>query len=155
MNIGLIGCGAMGQGIARNLLKAGHSVFIHDDMSKSRELLEGEGAEFVDMKTVATNVEHLFLSLPSTQILEDSLLGEDGALQHLQKDSMVFDLGTTDVETTRMIHEKAEDAGVYYLDCPVSGGPAGAENGTLTILAGGNGDIFPEARAILEDVGEK
>src|SRR5699024_7343045 len=143
MNIGLIGCGAMGQGIARNLLKAGHKVFIHDDMSKSRELLESEGAEFVEIKTVATSVRHLFLSLPSTQILEDALLGEGGALQHMQKNSMIFDLGTTDVETTRMIHEKAEAAGVYYLDCPVSGGPAGADAGTLTILAGGSKDIFP------------
>ena len=62
MNIGLIGCGAMGQGIARNLLKAGHNVLIHDDMSKSRELLEGEGAEFVEIKTISANVDHLFLS---------------------------------------------------------------------------------------------
>lgn len=155
MNIGLIGCGAMGQGIARNLLKAGHKVFIHDDMSKSRELLESEGAEFVEIKTVATNVAHLFLSLPSTQILEDALLGAGGALQHLPKDSIVFDLGTTDVETTRMIHEKAEAEGVYYLDCPVSGGPAGADAGTLTILVGGDGNVFPKAKTILEDVGEK
>ncbi|HIV82174.1 MAG TPA: NAD(P)-dependent oxidoreductase [Candidatus Salinicoccus merdavium] len=154
MNIGLIGCGAMGQGIARNLLKAGHNVLIHDDMSKSRELLEGEGAEFVEIKTISANVDHLFLSLPSTQILENALLGDD-VLSSLPKGAMIFDLGTTDVETTRMIHEKAEETGVYYLDCPVSGGPAGAESGTLTILVGGSDDIFPEARAILENVGEK
>lgn len=154
MNIGLIGCGAMGQGIARNLLKAGHNVLIHDDMSKSRELLEGEGAEFVEIKTISANVDHLFLSLPSTQILENALLGDD-VLSSLPKGAMIFDLGTTDVETTRMIHEKAEETGVYYLDCPVSGGPAGAESGTLTILVGGSDDIFPEARAILENVGEQ
>ena len=155
MNIGLIGCGAMGQGIARNLLKAGHNVLIHDAMSKSRELLEGEGAEFVEIKTISANVDHLFLSLPSTQILENALLGSEGVLQNLPKDAMIFDLGTTDVETTRMIHEKAEGAGVYYLDCPVSGGPAGAESGTLTILVGGDEEIFPDARSILENVGEK
>ena len=155
MNIGLIGCGAMGQGIARNLLKAGHKVFIHDDMSKSRELLESEGAEFTEIKTVAANVSHLFLSLPSTQILEDTILGDEGVLPNLPKGSMIFDLGTTDVEATRMIYEKAQDAGVYYLDCPVSGGPAGAESGTLTILVGGSAEIFPEARIILENVGEK
>lgn len=155
MNIGLIGCGAMGQGIARNLLKAGHNVLIHDDMSKSRELLEGEGAEFVEIKTISANVDHLFLSLPSTQILENALLGSEGVLQNLPKGTMIFDLGTTDVETTRMIHKKAEDAGVYYLDCPVSGGPAGAEIGTLTILVGGNEEIFLDARSILEIVGEK
>src|SRR5699024_11026368 len=154
MNIGLIGCGAMGQGIARNLLKAGHNVLIHDDMSKSRELLEGEGAEFVEIKTISANVDHLFLSLPSTQILENALLGDD-VLSSLPKGAMIFDLGTTDVETTRMIHEKAEETGVYYLDCPVSGGPAGAESGTLTILVGGSDAIFPEARAILENVGEQ
>ena len=155
MNIGLIGCGAMGQGIARNLLKAGHNVFVHDDMSKSRELLESEGAEFVDIKTITTNVQHIFLSLPSTQILENTLLGDEGVLKNLPKDSMIFDLGTTDVERTQMIHEKAETEGIYYLDCPVSGGPAGANDGTLTILVGGSGDIFPDARAILENVGEK
>ena len=154
MNIGLIGCGAMGQGIARNLLKAGHNVLIHDAMSKSRELLEGEGAEFVEIKTISANVDHLFLSLPSTQILENALLGDD-VLSSLPKGAMIFDLGTTDVETTRMIHEKAEETGVYYLDCPVSGGPAGAESGTLTILVGGSDAIFPEARAILENVGEQ
>jgi len=154
MNIGLIGCGAMGQGIARNLLKAGHNVLIHDDMSKSRELLEGEGAKFVEIKTISANVDHLFLSLPSTQILENALLGDD-VLSSLPKGAMIFDLGTTDVETTRMIHEKAEETGVYYLDCPVSGGPAGAESGTLTILVGGSDAIFPEARAILENVGEQ
>src|SRR5699024_1085435 len=124
-------------------------------MSKSRELLESECAEVVEINTVATNVALLFLSLPSTQILEDALLGAGGVLQNLPKHSMVFDLGTTDVETTRMIHEKAKAEGVYYLDCPVSGGPAGADAGTLTILVGGDGDVFPEAREILEDVGEK
>src|SRR5699024_12074441 len=54
-----------------------------------------------------------------------------------------------------MIYKKAEAVGINYLDCPVSGGPTGAEAGTLTILVGGNQEIFPQAESILKNVGEK
>ena len=155
MNIGMIGCGAMGQGMVRNLLHAGHDVYIHDDMSKSRELLKSEGAEFVDIRTLTENVEHVLLSLPTTHILKDMLLGEFTLLGNLPKGSMIFDLGTTDVHTTKMIHKEAQTAGIHYFDCPVSGGPAGADDGTLTILVGGNEDQFPLAKSILQNIGEK
>jgi 3-hydroxyisobutyrate dehydrogenase-like beta-hydroxyacid dehydrogenase len=155
MNIGLIGCGAMGHGIARNLLKADYKVFVHDDMSKVRGSLEAEGAEFVDIKTLSEQVEHLFLSLPSTEILQNAMLGEDGVIENLAEGGMVFDMGTTDVAVTQHIHKEAEAAGIHYLDCPVSGGPAGAAAGTLTIVTGGDKNIFERAKYLLKAVGEK
>lgn len=154
MKIGLIGCGAMGQGMARNILKAGHDILVHDDMSDARSALENEGAVFTDLKTLANSVQHVLISLPSTEIMKDILLGEDGILNDLTEGSLVFDLGTTDVEVTRMFHEEAEEKGIHYLDCPVSGGPAGAAAGTLTILAGGEHEAFIEAKPLLEILGE-
>ncbi len=154
MNIGLIGCGAMGQGIAKNLLKADHELWIHDDFSKAREALETEGAKFTDIKTLSQSTDYVFLSLPTTDILSDVMTGTDGVMAHLKKGSMVFDMGTTDVAATQQIHAEAAEAGIHYLDCPVSGGPAGAAAGTLTIVAGGDADAFEKALPVLHAVGE-
>lgn len=155
MDIGLIGCGAMGKGIASNLLKAGHNVYIHDNMSKWKDSLVEKGAKFVDIKTITSKVQYLLLSLPSNQILLDILLGDGAVLNNLSKDSMVFDFSTTDVQTTQMIHSKAKEIGVNYLDCPVSGGPNGSDAGTLTILVGGDKSLFERAELIFKIVGDK
>src|SRR5690625_365563 len=101
MKIGLIGCGAMGQGMARNIMYVVHDILIHAHMSDARCALDNEGAVFTDLETLADSVQHVLISLPSTEIMKDILLGEDGILQILASGSLVFDLGTTDVEVTR------------------------------------------------------
>ena len=155
MNIGLVGCGAMGSGMAQNILKSGHSVYVHDDMSKWRKQLEKQGVKFVDLNTLVQEARYILLSLPSPQILEDLMLGDDGMIAHLPAESFIFDLGTTDVQTTQMIHTRAAEKGIHYLDCPVSGGPAGAAAGTLTIVAGGDTSGFQRAKFVLDIVGQK
>ncbi|WP_059104336.1 NAD(P)-dependent oxidoreductase [Shouchella shacheensis] len=155
-HIGMIGCGVMGKELARNLLQAGYSVYVCDEQSLYREELEREGVTFLpNVATLAEKVERLLLSLPSPKILQDVLLGENGVLAHIKQGSAIFDMGTTDVQTTRLVHKQASAKGVRYLDCPVSGGPAGASTGTLTIMVGGNEADFIVEKPTLQVIGEK
>ncbi len=152
----MIGCGVMGKELARNLLQAGYSVYVCDEQSLYREELEREGVTFLpNVATLAEKVERLLLSLPSPKILQDVLLGENGVLAHIKQGSAIFDMGTTDVQTTRLVHKQASAKGVRYLDCPVSGGPAGASTGTLTIMVGGNEADFIVEKPTLQVIGEK
>lgn len=155
MNVGIIGCGAMGKGMARNLLKAGYSVYVCDEQSIYRQELELAGAVFMqNAKLFAEKVDHLLLSLPSPTILQEVLFGDSGVLNQVRSGSAIFDMGTTDVKTTRRIHALSAAKGIRYLDCPVSGGPAGADAGTLTIMVGGNEVDFLTEKPILHVIGE-
>ncbi|TSB47705.1 NAD(P)-dependent oxidoreductase [Alkalicoccobacillus porphyridii] len=152
--IGLIGCGLMGAGMAGSLLREHYTVYAYDPYSIYKEHLEEAGATFVEsVSELAREADAVLLSLPNAQVLKDVLLGESGLLKQLQPGSFVFDMGTTDIQTTRLLHQEAAEHNIGYLDCPVSGGPAGAKNGTLTIMVGGNEDDLAKGKDVLEVIG--
>ncbi|MFS0788771.1 NAD(P)-dependent oxidoreductase [Shouchella sp. 1P09AA] len=152
--IGLIGCGVMGAGIARNLLSNSYRVFIRDPECRNQKALEALGAQFVpDFGECTENMEAIFLSLPTPSILGNVLSGENGLFASLNPGTLVFDVGTTDTETTKRLQKEAQTYGVHFLDCPVSGGPAGADAGTLTIMVGGEKEAYLAALPYLEVVG--
>lgn len=152
--VGVIGCGLMGQGMIQNLLQQQYDVMIYDVNDAATTLLVEKGATSAkDVTTLAQAVDVLLLSLPSPKIIQDVLLKE--AFPAMHQGSFVLDMSTNDVEMTRDLAQKAQNSGITFFDCPLSGGPAGANAGTLTIMVGGDETQFPIVLPILEAIGKQ
>jgi 3-hydroxyisobutyrate dehydrogenase len=154
--VGVIGCGLMGKGMAKNLLKAGHEVSVYDTNPSVLKEMENMGAQPVEgIASLAADRTFLLTSLPSSEILEQVLLGASGAIQVMKKGTFILDMGTTDVMLTRSLHQQAGKKGISFFDCPVSGGPQGAEQGKLTIMVGGEHSNLNFVSPILEALGSE
>ncbi|WP_163970965.1 NAD(P)-dependent oxidoreductase [Oceanobacillus halotolerans] len=153
--VGVIGCGLMGQGIVKNLLKNNFIVYINDINEDAIEKLVNEGAKATEsIEEIASKVECLILSLPSPQLIKQIMLDEqNGAISFMQPGSYILDMSTNDVGATREIHDKAQSKNIEFFDCPLSGGPSGADSGTLTIMVGGNKEAFTSIMSVLNAVG--
>ncbi|WP_325166658.1 NAD(P)-dependent oxidoreductase [Viridibacillus soli] len=154
--MGVIGCGAMGKGIVKNFVKAGYEVFVFDPNPQVIPWIKEIGAVFSGtLKDIAEAVDIMVSSLPTTDIVRQSYIGENGVFNSLKKGSIIIDMSTTDAETAIDLAKVAEELGLLFYDCPVSGGPAGADSGTLTIMVGGNIQEYEKVLPILEVVGEE
>lgn len=154
-NIGVVGCGLMGFGIAKNLLKHRYHVTVFDINKQAVKKLEKEGAQSAEnVGILAEKVDVLILSLPSPLLINKLMRDPtEGAFPVMKKGAVILDMSTNDVDLTRKLHQEAQLYGLEYLDCPLSGGPEGANNGTLTIMVGGNEDSFTNILPILQTVG--
>ena len=154
--IGFIGLGLMGKPMARNLANAGADLIVHNRSSASVDELVSEGmAAGGSPSGTAQGADIIIMMLPDTPTVEKILLGENGVLVGLKPGSLVIDMGTTKVPVTRAFAKAVEDKGCDYLDAPVSGGTIGAENATLTIMAGGTDAAFKRAHPILNVLGSR
>lgn len=150
-----MGIGAMGRGMVKSLLGAGYTVKAYDVATEAVEkALELGAAAVSSPKGAAADADIVITSLPSPEVVEEVILGPEGVLVALGKDSLIIDMSTTDPGTTRRIARKVAKKGVAFLDAPVSGGPPAADKGTLTIMVGGNKTAFNAAKDILEAMGE-
>lgn len=153
--VGVLGSGAMGKGMIKNLIKAGKEVYVYDPFPKAQEAAKSLGAVILHSpKEVAEKVDLVLVSLPTSEAVEDAVMGENGALAGSKKGTVICDMSTADVGLEREIYKLCKAEGVGYLDCPVSGGPTGADNGTMSIMAGGDKDIFDKANEIFELIGK-
>ena len=154
--VGVIGTGRMGSAFASNLLMAGHRVQVYDIDPKATENLVARGAVLsASSAEMAAQAEFVLTSLPSNEIVEQTIIGPQGLLPKLNRDSIVIDLSTTLPRTTQTIAEALARKGVEFLDAPVSGHAVGAKNATLTIMVGGKKEAFLRARGpILEKLGK-
>ena len=153
---GFIGLGLMGKPMARNLAKASADLIVHNRSSASVDELVSEGmAAGGSPSGTAQGADIIIMMLPDTPTVEKILLGENGVLVGLKPGSLVIDMGTTKVPVTRAFAKAVEDKGCDYLDAPVSGGTIGAENATLTIMAGGTDAAFKRAHPILNVLGSR
>jgi len=153
---GFIGLGLMGKPMARNLANAGADLIVHNRSSASIDELVSEGmAAGGSPSGTAQGADIIIMMLPDTPTVEKILLGENGVLVGLKPGSLVIDMGTTKVPVTRAFAKAVEDKGCDYLDAPVSGGTIGAENATLTIMAGGTDAAFKRAHPILNVLGSR
>ncbi|MFC7688119.1 NAD(P)-dependent oxidoreductase [Ureibacillus sp. GCM10028918] len=155
-SVGVIGCGLMGSGIAKNLLKNNYEVTIYDINDDAVRNLVNQGAIAAsNPEELASQVDYLILSLTSPELVKQLVLDEDrGVLYRMNQDKFILDMSTNDVNLTRHIHEVAQTRGVEFYDCPLSGGPDGANNGTLTIMIGGNEERFKEILPVLQSIGK-
>ncbi len=154
--VGIIGCGLMGSGIAKNLLKNHYEVHVFDINEAAVKSLVDHGAiASATPSDMASEIDYLIMSLTSPDIIKDTLLqDQNGILFKMKRGSYILDMSTNDVQLTREIQKTAEENGIQFFDCPLSGGPEGAANGTLTIMVGGSEDHFPTILPILKSVGK-
>jgi 3-hydroxyisobutyrate dehydrogenase len=155
MDVGFIGTGNIGNPMARNLIKAGHRLVVHDMREQATANLVELGARWADSpRDVAQQCGVLFTSLPGPPEVEQVVLGPDGTLEGAQPGTVLFDLSSNAPPVIRAIAAKARERGVTVLDAPVSGGVSGAEKGTLAVMVGGDRAAFEAHRPLLEAIGE-
>ena len=148
MRIGFIGLGNMGAPMARNLAKAGHDVMGFDVADVTVEAV----TIAPDFKTVVLGQDVVITMLPNGAILKD-VAGQ--ILPHMAKGALLLDCSTVDVESAASVAADAEALGVMAVDAPVSGGIGGADQGTLTFMAGGSDAGFARAQPLFEIMGQK
>lgn len=153
--VGFIGLGRMGFGMASNLLKAGVPLTVFDVNSQPMEVLVEQGASAaIDPADLASKVEFLFLCVPSETEVDDVLFGNHGVATKARKGLVVVDTTTMNYRAALDLAKKSEKAALPYSDCPISGMPFRAENGTLTMMFGGSGVMFTLARPYLDIMGD-
>jgi 2-hydroxy-3-oxopropionate reductase len=153
--IGYIGLGIMGASIARNLMKAGHTLIVHNRSRAIVDQLTQEGATpATSPREVAAQSEFIFTNLPDTPDVEQVVLGKDGIIEGAKAGSIFIDNSTIKPEAARHIAAELAKVGVLALDAPVSGGDIGARAGTLTVMVGGPQEAFDRALPVLEGMGK-
>ena len=154
--VGFVGIGIMGQRMCRNLLKAGFRVVANDLNPAAVQIAVDLGATIApDLPALARQADVVILSLPGPAQVLSAAEGPQGLLAHLRPGAHLCDASTVDPNTSRRVYEAAKAAGVHALDCPVSGGPPGAEAGTLTIMVGGDPQDLEAVRPVLQAIGRK
>jgi 2-hydroxy-3-oxopropionate reductase len=152
--IAFIGLGIMGAPMAANLVRAGHTVTGYDLSQPSIDKLVAEGGRGADSIAAAVwGAEIVITMLPADPHVEAAVLGDDGVLAHAATDALVIDMSSVTPQLAMRVSEAARVAGLRALDAPVSGGEAGAIEGVLSIMVGGEQPDFDEALPVLEALG--
>ena len=155
LKVGYIGLGIMGKSMARNIMKAGYPVVVHNRSRESVNELVAEGAtEAHSPAEVADQVDVVFTNLPDSPDVELVALGQQGIIEGGQKGLIYVDNSTIKPATARYVGEKLAEKGIIMLDAPVSGGDVGALNGTLTIMLGGPEEALEKVLPVLEAMGK-
>lgn len=150
--IGFIGLGNMGQGMAANLVKAGHKVIGFDVSDAAQKTAKHAGCEIAgDISAAVKNSDAVVMMLPNGNIVRK--VCED-VFTSMKSGGIILDCSTIDVATARDMIAQAETRGFAMIDAPVSGGVGGAEAGTLTFMCGGTSEAFDRAKPFLEVMGQ-
>ena len=154
--IGFIGIGMMGKPMSLNLIKAGYPLMVYDINPKPLEELKGKGASIgTSCKEVASQADITITMLPKSEDVEQAILGENGVIKGIQGSSTVIDMSTIDPHYSRRIAQALSVTGAKMLDAPVSGGPMGAESGTLSSMVGGEKEVYEICLNIFNAMGKK
>ena len=152
--IGFIGLGVMGRPMAEHLVRAGHEVTVHNrSQGPVRALVEAGAKAAASAAEAADGADVVITMVPDSPDVEAVVLGEQGVLETAAEGLLLIDMSTIRPDTARTVAEAAAARGVRFLDAPVSGGQAGAEEATLSIMAGGAAEDFEAARPVLESLG--
>ncbi|MCO5070016.1 MAG: NAD(P)-dependent oxidoreductase [Rhizobiaceae bacterium] len=154
IKLGFVGIGRMGAPMARRLLAAGYALTVYDPSETAVSDLVAAGAKGASNPAgVANAAEIVFLSLPTPDIVNAVATGPDG-LTSGKGLRIVVDLSTTGPRGAKMLAQGLGANDIALIDCPVSGGVAGATNGKLTLMAAGSADAFSEVEPILSNFGK-
>ena len=155
MQIGFIGLGIMGRPMAAHLIRAGHQLYSCVNVSDIDPDLLAAGLHVCDSPSeVAGKSEIIITMLPDTDDVARVLLGDKGVLTNIEPGKIIIDMSSISPNETRRFASAANEKGCEYLDAPVSGGQAGAEAATLTIMVGGNQETFDQVRPLFEVMGK-
>jgi 2-hydroxy-3-oxopropionate reductase len=153
--VGFIGLGIMGKPMARNLMKAGFSLVVHNRSRGPMEELMKEGAEVAySPKEVAQKAEVIITMLPDSPDVEKVVLGENGVLEGAKAGTILIDMSSISPIVSQRIAAEVAKKGVKMLDAPVSGGETGAINGTLAIMVGGDQEVFDKCQDLFKAMGK-
>jgi 2-hydroxy-3-oxopropionate reductase len=153
--VGFIGLGIMGGPMARNLLRAGFPLVVHNRSRGKVEALVAAGAEDGgSSKGVAQRAEFVLLCLPDAPDVLQVVTGPDGILEGISRGKVIVDMSTSSVAQARELAARAEALGAEMLDAPVSGGEPGAKQGTLSIMVGGKAEVFERVLPVFQAMGK-
>ncbi len=151
--VGFIGLGIMGYPMAGYLAgKGGHDVTVYNRTAKkAKKWVEQHGGSVAATpKEAAIDADYVFACVGNDDDLRSVTLGDVGAFQSMKPGAIFIDNTTASAEIARELETEASNAGFGFLDAPVSGGQAGAENGVLTVMVGGDEDVFARAKPLIE-----
>ena len=155
LTIGFVGLGVMGKPMARNLLEAGYALVAHNRSRDPVEALGREGAQPAHSPAeVARASDVIITCLPDSPDVELVALGENGLIEGVSDGDVYVDMSTIAPTVAVEVAEAMAEKGVDCLDAPISGGDVGAQEGTLSIMVGGDADVFERVMPILEVLGE-
>ncbi|HSE94508.1 MAG TPA: 2-hydroxy-3-oxopropionate reductase [Methylomirabilota bacterium] len=153
--VGFIGLGIMGRPMAKNLVRAGRHLIVHNRSQAAVQELVGQGAKAADSPAaVAREAEVIVLMLPNSPDVEQVALGPKGLVEGAQRGQLILDMSTISPITSRKVGAELAKKGVRMLDAPVSGGEKGAIEGVLSIMVGGEKRDFDEALPIFQAMGK-
>jgi len=152
--IGFVGLGIMGKPMAKNLLKASHSLVVYDIMPAGMDEVVAAGADKGSSpKDVASRTDLVITMVPDGPEVEQAVLGSNGVLEGARKGTIVVDMSSISPMVSQKVGAACEAKGVEFLDAPVSGGEPKAIDGTLAIMVGGRKDVFDKVEPILKLMG--
>ena len=155
MDLGFIGVGNMGAGMANNLLKAGYTLTVNDIRRDAAGPLLERGARWAETpQQVAMQSEITFTSLPGPPEVEVVALGAEGILAGIKPGAVYIDLSSNSPTLVRRLHDIFRDRGVHMLDAPVSGGMIGARTGLLAVMVGGDEALYQRVKPVLDAIGD-
>ncbi len=154
--VGFVGLGGMGGPMASNLMKAGYEMVLHNRTKEKAERLaaEGEGEVADTPREVAERCGVVITMLPGPSEVEAVVSGEDGLFEGMTRNLLVVDMSTSSPTLARELARRAREGGSSMLDAPVSGGDVGAQEGTLSIMVGGEEADFERAKPLFEAMGK-
>ena len=154
MNIGFIGLGIMGKPMAKNLLKAGHTLVVYDVVEAPvKELVAAGATAGTSPRDVAARNDLIITMLPNSPHVKKAVLGEGGVIEGARPGSVLVDMSSIAPLASREVAAELAKKGVEMLDAPVSGGEPKAIDGTLAIMVGGKGAVFEGVKDVLLKMG--
>ena len=154
--IGFVGLGIMGSPMALNLIKAGYSLKVYNrtDRPRVQEVVDAGATRVATAAAAAAGSDVIITIVTDTPDAETVILGEEGVLQTTRVGATVIDMSTISPRVTRDIAAALREKGVDMLDAPVSGGDVGAQQGTLSIMVGGEQRVFDDCLPVFEAMGK-
>ncbi len=157
LKVSFIGLGVMGYPMAGHISKAGHKVTVYNrTISKAEKWVkEHKGQISKTPMEAAKESDFIFTCVGNDNDLREVTLGKEGLFKTAKKDCVYIDNTTASAEIARELYKKAKSAGFNFLDAPVSGGQAGAENGALTVMIGGDEEAYKKSSPIIDCYSKK
>tara|TARA_B100000131_G_scaffold195505_1_gene188011 strand:+ start:7249 stop:8136 length:888 start_codon:yes stop_codon:yes gene_type:complete len=159
MKIGFVGLGNMGSGMANNILKKIENksdLYVYTRTpEKISKMVEKGASGCSSLEDLVSKVDIILTCLPNVETSRNLIIGSGGICDLANSDQVIVDHSTVDVKTSKDCYEYAQNKDVNFLDAPISGGPGGAADGTLTIMVGGKEEIFNKAKPAFEMMGKK
>ena len=155
--VSFIGLGVMGYPMAGYISKGGHDVTVFNRTTSKAEkwVKDYKGKLAKTPKEAAKNCDFIFTCVGNDNDLREVTLGENGLFKSAKENCVYIDNTTASAEIARELYKKAKSAGFHFLDAPVSGGQAGAENGALTVMIGGDDEAYKKAEPVIDCYSKK